>query len=74
MNAWAPPNLTGRGCFSWLKLKSAGLPEGVVARNSRIAAVEIDIATKIAGRIKDILMDEGHFSGRGGKISLGVQR
>jgi hypothetical protein len=38
----------------------------------RIEAVEIGIAIKDPG-IKDILVDEGEFSGRGGKLPLGVQ-
>ncbi|RSC21416.1 HlyD family efflux transporter periplasmic adaptor subunit [Agrobacterium sp. FDAARGOS_525] len=38
-----------------------GLPDGIASGNGRIEAVEIDISTKIPGRIKEILADEGEF-------------
>jgi HlyD family secretion protein len=38
-----------------------GLPEGIASGNGRIEAVEIDISTKVAGRIRDILVNEGDF-------------
>ena len=37
------------------------LPEGFAKSNGRIEATEIDVATKIAGRILDELVDEGNF-------------
>ena len=37
------------------------MPTGFVAGNGRIEAVEIDIASKANGRIKEILVDEGDF-------------
>jgi HlyD family secretion protein len=37
------------------------LPSGIASANGRIEATEIDIATKTAGRIKEILADEGDF-------------
>lgn len=45
----------------WRLLKPKGLPEGIVAGNGRIEAVEIDVAAKIPGRLRDILVDEGDF-------------
>ncbi|SKA40477.1 HlyD family secretion protein [Enhydrobacter aerosaccus] len=53
--------LAGGVYAAWLYLRPAGLPPGIAAGNGRIEAVEIDIATKIPGRIKDILADEGDF-------------
>ena len=47
------------GYYAWLKLSPAGLPEGIAAGNGRIEATEIDVDTKIPGRIVDILADEG---------------
>lgn len=47
--------------FSWRYLQPPGLPENIIGGNGRIEAVEIDIATKTAGRIKEILADEGDF-------------
>jgi len=57
--------LAGGAYLAWLYLKPASLPAGIAAGNGRIEAVEIDIATKIPGRIKDILVDEGDFVSAG---------
>src|SRR5690606_26046194 len=38
-----------------------GLPEGFASGNGRIEAVEIDVATKTPGRIREILVEEGDF-------------
>ena len=53
--------LAGGGFYAWMKLKPGGLPEGIASGNGRIEAVEIDISTKVAGRIKEILVNEGDF-------------
>ena len=45
----------------WERLKPANLPAGIARANGRVEAIEIDIATKIAGRIKEILVNEGDF-------------
>lgn len=45
----------------WELLTPAGLPPGIASGNGRIEAVEIDVATKIAGRIREILVNEGDF-------------
>lgn len=47
------------GYFAWQKLKGDNLPPGFASGNGRIEAVEIDIATKAPGRIRDILAREG---------------
>jgi HlyD family secretion protein len=47
--------------FGWKWLQPAKLPEGFASSNGRIEATEVDIATKIAGRILDELVDEGNF-------------
>lgn len=47
--------------FVWFHFKPSGLPDGIVGSNGRIEAVEIDVATKTAGRIKDVRVDEGQF-------------
>lgn len=44
----------------WL-LRPAGVPEGFYVSNGRIEATEVDIASKIAGRIDTILVKEGQF-------------
>ncbi|WCJ64337.1 MULTISPECIES: HlyD family secretion protein [Agrobacterium] len=53
--------LAGVGYFAWSKLTAEGLPSGFVASNGRIEAVEIDISTKTAGRLQDIMVREGDF-------------
>ena len=45
----------------WQSLKPEGLPEGFASGNGRIEAVEIDVATKTPGRVKEILVNEGDF-------------
>lgn len=45
----------------WWWLRPAPLPEAIVIGNGRIEATEIDIATKTAGRIIEILPHEGDF-------------
>ena len=45
--------------FVWRQLKPAGLPDNFAVGNGRIEATEIDIATKTAGRIKEILVNDG---------------
>lgn len=42
-------------------LQPRGLPAGFASGNGRIEAVEIDIAAKTAGRVREILVDEGDF-------------
>ncbi len=49
------------GYAAWRSFADHGLPEGIAAGNGRIEAVEIDIASKTAGRIREILVDEGDF-------------
>lgn len=38
----------------WLAQQAAPLPEGIVFGNGRIEAVQVDIATKYAGRVKSV--------------------
>jgi HlyD family secretion protein len=49
------------GYYVWQQSNGAKLPEGIASGNGRIEAVEIDVSTKSAGRIKEILADEGDF-------------
>lgn len=49
------------GYWAWLRLAGSDLPPGIVSGNGRIEATEIDIAAKIPGRIKEILVREGDF-------------
>ena len=49
------------GALLWSLLKPAGLPEGIISGNGRIEALEIDIAAKSPGRIRDIVAEEGQL-------------
>lgn len=49
------------GIALWWSTRPAGLPAGIVAGNGRIEATEINIATKTAGRIVDVMAREGDF-------------
>src|ERR1700680_3804536 len=48
----------GGGAYWWLHLQPQ-LPPGIAFGNGRIEAQEIDIDTKFAGRISEILADAG---------------
>jgi HlyD family secretion protein len=43
----------------WFKHANSALPAGIVSGNGRIEADEIDIATKFAGRVAELMVDEG---------------
>lgn len=47
--------------WGWTRFVDSGPGEGFVGGNGRIEATEIDIATKFAGRIEEILVSEGEF-------------
>lgn len=47
--------------WGWQRLGDEGLGEGFVSGNGRIEATEIDVATKLPGRVEDIFVREGDF-------------
>ena len=51
----------------WQHMRQGGLPLGIASGNGRIEADEIDIDTKFAGRIAEMLADEGDMV-KGGQI------
>jgi len=53
--------VAGGAYLAWRALKPSSLPDGIAASNGRVEAIDIDISTKIAGKIKSILVDEGDF-------------
>lgn len=53
--------VAGGGYFAWQKFGKGDLPPGIASGNGRIEATEIDISTKTAGRLKEILVNEGAF-------------
>ena len=62
---WVAGILVVVAAIAWWVLRPAGIPEGFAASNGRIEATEVDIATKIAGRIDTILVSEGQFVRQG---------
>lgn len=47
--------------YGWTFFEPQKLPAGFARSNGRVEAVEIDIATKAAGRVVDVQVDEGDF-------------
>lgn len=43
----------------WKSQQPEPLPNGIVSSNGRVEAVQVDVATKLAGRIEEILAKEG---------------
>ena len=52
---WVVGLLAVAAIVAWWLLRPAGVPEGFAVSNGRIEATEVDIASKIAGRIDTIL-------------------
>lgn len=51
----------GGGYYAWKAYAQPGLPASFAKGNGRIEAVDIDISTKTAGRLADIMANEGDF-------------
>ena len=51
--------LVGAVAIGWWFYHRSPLPEGFAAGNGRLEAEEIHIATKLAGRVAEVLVDEG---------------
>lgn len=56
--------------FLWKYLQPRELGSDFASGNGRIEAIEVDIATKVAGRIKKILVDEGDFVKAGQVLAI----
>jgi HlyD family secretion protein len=50
---------------TWKSAQQNALPEGIVAGNGRIESVQVDVAAKYGGRIKEILVREGDLVDEG---------
>jgi HlyD family secretion protein len=65
--AWAKWLLAGAGCVAlgalafwlWLGAADQKLPEGITVTNGRLEAVQTDVATKLAGRVTEVLVRPG---------------
>ncbi len=49
------------GWYGWQGIQENGPGPGFASGNGRIEATEVDVATKLAGRIEEILVKEGDF-------------
>ncbi|WP_313604029.1 HlyD family secretion protein [Comamonas jiangduensis] len=49
------------GGYAWKQWQSSHAHEGLAGGNGRIEATEVDIATKLGGRVEEILVGEGDF-------------
>lgn len=49
----------GAGYLAWINFKPAGLPPGFASSNGRLEAERVDVATRFAGRVDEILVKEG---------------
>jgi HlyD family secretion protein len=45
--------------FAWQRLRQPALPDAFAVGNGRLEATEFDIATKLPGRLAEVLVDEG---------------
>ncbi|WP_299788414.1 HlyD family efflux transporter periplasmic adaptor subunit [uncultured Marivita sp.] len=59
----------GAGAYWWQNAVASALPDGISASNGRIEAERIEIATRLAGRIAEVLVDEGDWVEAGDLIA-----
>lgn len=55
----------GAGYLLWKQHEATALPKGILGINGRLEATQVDIATKIAGRIIEIVPQEGDMVSAG---------
>lgn len=58
------------GYFHWQDRLNSQLPEGIAFGNGRIEAVQVDISTKIAGRVQEIYAKEGDLVQQDEKVAI----
>lgn len=59
--AFAAAVVAALAWWSWTRFTDSGPGEGFISGNGRIEATEVDVATKLPGRVQAILVDEGAF-------------
>jgi HlyD family secretion protein len=58
--------IAGGGAYLlWKQHEATALPEGIVSTNGRLEATQVDIATKIPGRVVEIVPQEGDMVSAG---------
>lgn len=70
--AWSAAALAvgAAALFAWQDFAAREKENGVVRGNGRIEAVEIDVAARTAGRLKEVLVREGEFVTAGKVVAL----
>jgi len=64
--------LAAAGWYAWQRHVANGNDGAFLSSNGRIEATEIDVATKLAGRVDNILVDEGAFV-KAGQVLAAMQ-
>ena len=59
----------GGGYLLWKQHEATALPKGIVGINGRLEATQVDIATKIAGRVIEIVPQEGDMVSAGSVVA-----
>lgn len=62
--------VVGLALFAWQRFGLDKKDNGLASGNGRIEAVEIDVATRTSGRVKQILVSEGEFVKAGQVVAL----
>lgn len=60
----------GGGYIAWRKFSPPPLPAGIAKANGRIEAERVDVATKLAGRLKEVLVKEGDTVTKGQTLAV----
>ena len=58
------------GYLAWKQYEASQLPAGIVSVNGRVEATQVDISTKIAGRVIEIVPHEGDIVSPGEVVAL----
>lgn len=61
--------LAAGGFFYWRHVRAGALPAGIAGANGRLEADQVDVSTKMAGRVIDVLVREGDFVAAGAVIA-----
>lgn len=51
--------------YAWWRVQPAALPAGIARSNGRIEAIQVDVATKLPGRVREVLVQEGDLLAAG---------
>ena len=57
------------GYVAWKQYEASQLPAGIVSVNGRVEATQVDISTKIAGRVIEIIPHEGDIVSPGSVVA-----